>query len=100
MRRVMETPMRGTSSRCAKASSPGPGDEMTTISKEIVEFSSGKDPDFQPERRATPSPGPSDDGRELIARRRAVVPVEEGKRACHSDLSDREEAQRLQAAAG
>jgi len=56
------------------------------ISKEIVAFTSGKDPDFQPERRAKPSPGISDGGRDLLARRAAEVPVLEGKRACHSEL--------------
>src|SRR5437764_230146 len=34
------------------------------ISKEIQEFASGKDAAFQPERRATPSPGAGDAGRE------------------------------------
>ena len=43
------------------------------ISKEIVEFSSGKDPDFQPERKAMPSPGVGDeDGAAGAARPRTA----------------------------
>jgi phosphomethylpyrimidine synthase len=56
------------------------------ISKEIQAFASGKDPDFQPERTALRSPGVSDAGRDLLARRAAELPVVEGKHACHSDL--------------
>ena len=56
------------------------------ISKEIQEFASGKDEDFQPARRATPSPGVSDAGREMLRQRAgATVPVIDGKHACHSD---------------
>jgi phosphomethylpyrimidine synthase len=56
------------------------------ISKEIVEFASGKDPAFQPERKAKPSPGVGDEGRVLLAAR-GTLPVVEGKHACHSDLA-------------
>jgi phosphomethylpyrimidine synthase len=55
------------------------------ISKEIVAFTSGKDPEFQPERRAKPSPGIGDEGRELLARRSVQMPVVDGRHACHSD---------------
>jgi len=54
------------------------------ISKEIVEFASGKDPEFQPARRAMPSPGLGDEGKALLRER--SLPVEHGKHACHSDL--------------
>jgi phosphomethylpyrimidine synthase len=70
------------------------------ISKEIVEFASGKDPAFQPERRSMRSPGVSDEGRELLLRRGESLPVIEGKRACHSDLTpDDDSARALQAEA-
>ncbi len=66
------------------------------ISKEIAQFASGKDPDFQPQRRAMPSPGASGEGRELLEQRR-VLPVVEGKHACHSDLApDAEQAREVQ----
>src|ERR1700690_2036287 len=39
------------------------------ISKEIVAFTSGKDPDFQPQRRSMPSPGLDAQGRNLLAQR-------------------------------
>ncbi len=58
------------------------------ISKEISEFASGKDPAFQPARRAVRSPGVGDDGRELLASARRSLPVVDGKHACHSDLVD------------
>jgi phosphomethylpyrimidine synthase len=57
------------------------------ISKEIVEFESGKDPAFQPERRAAPSPGPTAAGRAVLRERAAAVPVVGDKHACHSDLT-------------
>jgi phosphomethylpyrimidine synthase len=67
------------------------------ISKEISEFASGKDAGFQPARSATPSPGVSDAGRELLQRRAGMLPVVNGKHACHSDiLPDTERAQALQ----
>ncbi len=55
------------------------------ISKEIQAFASGKDPDFQPGRRAAPSPGVSEAGREMLRKRADGVPVIDGKHACHSD---------------
>jgi phosphomethylpyrimidine synthase len=55
------------------------------ISKEIVEFASGKDADSQPTRTAAPSPGVSEEGRALL-RQRGTLPVVDGKHACHSDL--------------
>jgi phosphomethylpyrimidine synthase len=57
------------------------------ISKEIQAFASGKDAAFQPERTAQKSPGVSDAGRDLLARRAAVLPVVDGKHACHSDVA-------------
>jgi phosphomethylpyrimidine synthase len=70
------------------------------ISKEIVAFASGKDADFQPERRAMKSPGVGAGGRELL-RARGAVPVVEGKHACHSDLvPEPERAQAVQREVG
>jgi phosphomethylpyrimidine synthase len=67
------------------------------ISKEIQAFASGKEADFQPERRATRSPGVSDAGREMLRRRAASVPVIDGKHACHSDhVPDAERARAVQ----
>jgi len=67
------------------------------ISKEIEEFASGKDPRFQPVRKAAQSPGVSDAGRDLIAQRRQQMPVVDGKHACHSELvPDTETARRIQ----
>jgi phosphomethylpyrimidine synthase len=57
------------------------------ISKEIAEFGSGKDPSFQPPRKATESPGVGPQGQELLAKRRDAVLVVEGRRACHSTLT-------------
>ena len=62
------------------------------ISKEIQEFASGKDPNFQPEKKAAGSAGISDDGAELL-RQRGVLTQEQihalahkGKKAdCHTD---------------
>jgi phosphomethylpyrimidine synthase len=71
------------------------------ISKEIVEFASGKDADFQPARRAMQSPGVSPAGTELLRQRAAALPVHDDKRACHSDLApDPVEAAALQAGPG
>jgi hypothetical protein len=64
------------------------------ISKEIQAFASGKDAAFQPERAAQRSPGVSQAGRDLLARRAAKLPVVEGKHACHSDLVEDEERAR------
>jgi phosphomethylpyrimidine synthase len=50
------------------------------ISKEIQAFASGKDPAFQPARRAMPSPGAMP-----LPERARALPVIEGKHACHSD---------------
>jgi phosphomethylpyrimidine synthase len=55
------------------------------ISKEIVEFASGKEAGFQPARTAARSPGVSEEGRALL-RQRGTLPVVDGKHACHSDL--------------
>jgi phosphomethylpyrimidine synthase len=67
------------------------------ISKEIQAFASGKDPDFQPERRVMRSPGLTAAGRDLLDRRRREVPVIEGKHACHSDhVPDAERARAVQ----
>jgi phosphomethylpyrimidine synthase len=68
------------------------------ISKEIQEFASGKDPSFQPARRAAPSPGVGAEGRELLARRAATLPTVGERHACHSELvDDADEARRIQA---
>src|SRR6185369_7780462 len=48
------------------------------ISKEIIEFASGKDAAFQPTRTAMGSPGMSEDGRALL-RQRGTLPVVDGK---------------------
>jgi len=67
------------------------------ISKEIVAFASGKDPDFQPERRAVASPGVSDAGRALLTQREARLPVVGTQHACHSDHTpDAAQARELQ----
>ncbi len=63
------------------------------ISKEIVDFASGKDASFQPARKAVASPGVGEAGRELL-RRRAVLPVIGGKHACHSELTPEAESAR------
>ena len=49
------------------------------ISKEIVEWASGKDADYVPEQVAAPSPGLTDAQRALLAKRGV-------KHACHSDI--------------
>ena len=62
------------------------------ISKEIVEFASGKDEKYQPAKAATQSTGVSEEGVELL-KQRAVLTQEQiqalahkGKKAeCHSD---------------
>ncbi len=70
------------------------------ISKEIVDFASGKDAAFQPARRATASPGIGDEGRKLLAGR-GTLPVVAHKRVCHSDLvPEADDARRLQERAG
>lgn len=67
------------------------------ISKKIEAFASGKDPAFQPRRRAAPSPGPGPEGLELLRRRSAPLPVVKGRRACHSEHTpSEEEARRIQ----
>jgi phosphomethylpyrimidine synthase len=71
------------------------------ISKEIQAFASGKDAAFQPERTAKKSPGVGDEGRELLRRRAAALPVVEGKHACHSDnVADAERARAVQESVG
>ncbi len=70
------------------------------ISKEITAFASGKDPNFQPERRATPSPGLTADARELLRRREQALPVVGDRHACHSDVTPQaDDAAALQRAA-
>jgi phosphomethylpyrimidine synthase len=69
------------------------------ISKEIQAFASGKDPAFQPERRALRSPGVGAAGEDLLRQRGGVLPVIDGKHACHSDVvPDTERARAVQAA--
>ena len=63
------------------------------ISKEIEQFASGKDPDFQPARAAMRSPGVGAEGQELLRQRRAL-PVVQGKHACHSELTPEADAAR------
>ncbi len=68
------------------------------ISKEIEAFASGKDPGFQPERRAMQSPGVGEEGLELLRQRAHALPVVDGKHACHSDhVADAERARAVQA---
>jgi len=57
------------------------------ISKEIVAFASGKDPRFQPGRKAAPSPGLSTEGSDVLARRSKELPKVGHKHACHSDVA-------------
>ncbi len=60
------------------------------ISKEIESFASGKDPEFQPERRSAKSPGLSEEARHVLERRGV-------KHACHSDeVPDAEQAREAQ----
>lgn len=67
------------------------------ISKEIEAFASGKDAEFQPERKSARSPGIGSEGAELLRRRAQVLPVVAGKHACHSDLTpDAEDARAVQ----
>jgi hypothetical protein len=67
------------------------------ISKEIVAFASGKDPAFQPQRRAMPSPGIDRGGRELLAQRVSALPTVGSRHACHSELvPDEAAARRIQ----
>jgi phosphomethylpyrimidine synthase len=67
------------------------------ISKEIEAFASGKDPEFQPERKVLPSPGIGAEGVEVLRQRARALPVVGGKHACHSELTpDAEEAKNLQ----
>jgi len=60
------------------------------ISKEIVEFASGKDEDFQPAEPSLKSPGLSEEQRALLVQRGQ-------KHACHSDVvPDEEQAKQVQ----
>ncbi|MFQ5491046.1 MAG: phosphomethylpyrimidine synthase ThiC [Phycisphaerae bacterium] len=60
------------------------------ISKEIEQFTSGKDPDFQPTQPAAPSPGLNQTQQALLAQRGA-------KYACHSDnVPDADHARQVQ----
>ena len=70
------------------------------ISKEIEEFASGKDVEYQPAVRATKSPGAGGEGLALLQRRADAVAKVAGKNACHSDLvTDGETARKIQRAA-
>src|SRR5262249_53938110 len=65
------------------------------ISKEIQAFASGKDVDFQPDRRVGPSPGVSTDGQASLDAR--APPTAAGKPACHSEhVPDAASARALQ----
>jgi phosphomethylpyrimidine synthase len=74
------------------------------ISKEIVEFYSGKDESAQPAKRAQSSPGVSEAGAEILQKRGNLTPEEimklahKGKKAaCHSDnVRDSEAAKVVQ----
>ena len=60
------------------------------ISKEIQDFASGKDADFQPEQRAAASPGLTQEQVEFLAHRGT-------KHDCHTDnVADADEARRAQ----
>jgi hypothetical protein len=62
-----------------------------------VDFASGKDPGFQPARRAMQSPGVSGGGIDLLQRRSRALPVIDDKRVCHSDIvADPAQAQAIQ----
>jgi len=82
------------------------------ISKEIVEFASGKDEDYQ-RGRAKVSAALSPEQQEILEKRGVLSPAEihrlatktrqavgadGGKAACHSDVADADAAQQLQAA--
>ncbi len=74
------------------------------ISKEIVDFYSGKDDDSQPANRATASPGVSASGVEILKHRGNLTPEQihalahAGKKAaCHSDnIADMDQAKVVQ----
>src|SRR5688500_10969451 len=74
------------------------------ISKEITDFYSGKDETSQPAKRAIPSPGVSDEGKEILEKRGVLSQAEilklahKGKKAsCHSDVvKDETEAKLVQ----
>ncbi len=74
------------------------------ISKEIQEFASGKDPEFQPAKKALPSAGISGQGAVLLrqrgvrsARRIQTLAPPGEKAPCHSDhVADPEQARRVQ----
>ncbi len=60
------------------------------ISKEIEEFASGKDADYQPAQRSVKSPALSEEARKVLDQRGV-------KHACHSDeVADADDAQRVQ----
>src|SRR4029079_19658831 len=61
------------------------------ISKQINEFTSGKDPAFQPERRSMRSPGLSADGRDLLAQRAQALPVVRAQKRSDTCLHDDQE---------
>jgi phosphomethylpyrimidine synthase len=66
------------------------------ISKEIVEFTSGKDAASQPERRTAPSPVAAGPATRLAATAKAAASQHE-KLGCHSDVAtDAERARRAQ----
>jgi phosphomethylpyrimidine synthase len=60
------------------------------ISKEIEAFASGKEAAFQPERRAQPSPGLTEEARALLSRRAVAASDESGKLPCHSERAPEE----------
>jgi phosphomethylpyrimidine synthase len=63
------------------------------ISKEIQQFASGKAAEFQPAKKAAPSPGLTDEQQKILVQRE-----KKGKPACHSDnVGDAEAARRVQA---
>lgn len=74
------------------------------ISKEIQEFASGKDPNFQPEKTVTKSTGVGAEGAQLLKERGTLTQEQimalahKGKKAdCHSDIvADPQTAQKVQ----
>ncbi len=74
------------------------------ISKEIQEFASGKDPQFQPAKTSMASMGVDSEGAELLQQRGVLTPEQirnlahKGKKAdCHSDnIADPEQAKLVQ----
>jgi len=67
------------------------------ISKEIMEFNSGKDEAFQPEAKSLKSPGVNEQAAALLAQRALLDESAGQKLACHSEIvADKEQAKKIQ----